>query len=612
MTKINEKQFISQFTGSGIDINQLSEETKQALEGAGVDLSKLDTNKDGVIKGKKELSNLFAIVDSFDTVTDRTIDTTYGQDLKTVGGLVNDALLNELSRNISQAQISGPHRAVAPKEKASVTNNENDLSSLPPTFDKDYFLKLADAPADQLKSWYHQQAGQDSKFIDNIRTNYSEVFNNAKMSTSEKARLDKLGDQLQKFQNERSSAWATEKYSKPTQNEIAKGFIDRIQIAEQKNGPEGRQAEINKIMQDIQFLAASGKGKADKVYSKAMGALQQAMKHEYSNSYAKGGKLNTIPRSELINAAARLEGSGSAAVKADLIKDMLQQRHAQKVVDVAAYFDGNMPKEMVKILAENSLDKVKANDLLSKLEKFEKVPGQAVLALQRFKDLTTKSTDEHYPGASIETLIKSDPGGLVHEFELMARDPKRPEVRQLLNQSLDAVYRAHRKDPQTAADLVGEMLADTAKDLAASAKKRPIDADLQREIQDHGHRVGYLLESAKHMVSTISQDEKKKIDEGAFIAGIFTKAVSKLTGFTGIGEVGDEVIGDMKKSEYSKVEQWQDGVEKGYFRIIDTVFYAGKPNARSGDSVDEFSKDLQTIYEEVRKGKATYDEVLQR
>jgi hypothetical protein len=114
------------------------------------------------------------------------------------------------------------------------------------------------------------------------------------------------------------------------------------------------------------------------------------------------------------------------------------------------------------------------------------------------------------------------------------------------------------------------------------------------------------------MVDTIARDKQKKIDEGAFIAGIFTSAVSKLTGFTGIGKVGDEVIGDLKASEYEGVKQWQTGVEKGYFRILDTVFYADQPNSRGGTNAIEFSEDLQSIYSEVMSGMSSYTDVQRR
>lgn len=611
MTKIYERQFINQFTGgdAGIDINQLSEETKKVLEGAGVDLSEMDSNHDGIIKGKKELSQLFKVVDGFDSATDRKIETTYDKNMPTVGGLVNKALVEEFNRSASMARMTGPKHKGTAGEKTAASASASDLSSLPPTFDKGFYLKLAEAPEDELRLWYHEQARQDPKFVGNVRECYTEVFNNAKLNGSEKAKLDKLGDRLQQFQNERSGAWAMEKYGKQSQNEMAKGFIDRIQIAEQKSGAAGRRAEINEILEDLQFLSVSQRGKSGKAYAKALVGLKQAMLHQYPE----GGKLvDAMPRAEVIDAAERLQGAGSAAVKADLIKVMLQNRPtAQQMTDLTAQFGGRLPKEMLKIIAENSLDKDKADDLLKKLEKFEKVPGQAKEALEKVKSLTTGISDEKYPGGFIEGLLQSDPGGIAREFEAMARDPKNPD-KMMLDHALTAVYRAHRTDPQKAADLVGEMLGKATEELAAVSQKRPFDDDQIREIKNYGHGVGFLLESAKNMVKTISEDKKAVIDEGAFIAGIFSKAVSKLTNFPGIKEVGDEVISGLKDKEYKQVDKWQMGVESGYFQLLDTIIYAGKPDSRSGPKKEDFDKDLQFIYDDIRDGMASHAELQAR
>jgi hypothetical protein len=110
------------------------------------------------------------------------------------------------------------------------------------------------------------------------------------------------------------------------------------------------------------------------------------------------------------------------------------------------------------------------------------------------------------------------------------------------------------------------------------------------------------------MVKTISEDKKAQIDEGAFIAGIFTKAVSKLTRFPGIDKVGEEVIGDLKNKEYKQVDQWQKGIEDGYFKLLDTIFYTGEPSSKHGTR-EEFAKDLQSIYDEVNNGMQSHDQL---
>ncbi len=116
MTKITKEQFINQFSGKeGIDVNDLSTDTNAFFEKLGIlpELTKI-AGKDGKIKGSKELSELFKVVDNFDQNGSRTsFDTTFQQEIPTPSGIINDALKSEFNRNLTAARMNGPRSVYA-------------------------------------------------------------------------------------------------------------------------------------------------------------------------------------------------------------------------------------------------------------------------------------------------------------------------------------------------------------------------------------------------------------------------------------------------------------------------------------------------------------------
>jgi hypothetical protein len=113
MTRISKEQFISEFQ-NGIDVNQMSEETKNALENVGIKEKQLAgiAGKDGKIE-QKELERLYNAVDRFDNKkVDGHIEAYVNVPrvgfLPTPQGEAYIALQSDLARNITQAQIGGP------------------------------------------------------------------------------------------------------------------------------------------------------------------------------------------------------------------------------------------------------------------------------------------------------------------------------------------------------------------------------------------------------------------------------------------------------------------------------------------------------------------------
>ncbi|MCI0412905.1 hypothetical protein L0222_08910 [bacterium] len=482
------------------------------------------------------------------------------------------------------------HAKIAQQNLAKQLPAKDDSLSNP-KFDKEFYNKLGDMPDQDLKKWFNENP-QHHK---NLRENYSKL-GQQKMDSKTEQKMEKLGDRFQKLHDERWSEGVSKQYESKSKDQISKEIVDRVQDAEKRGGADGRRDEIKTITSEMRLLAGkSGKN----VYDNAMGGFQKAIQHKEQYSYRNEFK-QTIPLSEVVDGVEKLSGPGSTDVKTDMIKAMMN-KPSPKQAEALSFELKGVPKEMVKVLVDNSLDKEKADDVMKKLEKFEKFPGQAKAVMEKAKSLTSKIENQTYPGAYVERLMKTDPSGIASEMQGRSRIPGNER---LLDRSLNSIYHAYRKDPQKAADVVGSMLGDTAKEFSTAARQRPLDTD---KIEKLGQSTGYLLESAKGMVKTMAEDKNKLIDEGAFIAGIFTKAVSKLTKFPGIEEVSKEVIGGQQGKEEKAVKEWQQDVETKYTKLLNGIFESGRPSSAGGSAeMEAFEADRRRYHEAIRHGKADY------
>lgn len=110
MSKVTRSDFINQFSKGGIDVDEMSADTKATLGKLGI-LSELTeiAGKDGKIKGTKELSELFKVIDNFDQNGSRnSFDTTFTQGVPTPSGSLNDVLKSEFNRKLTAARMNGP------------------------------------------------------------------------------------------------------------------------------------------------------------------------------------------------------------------------------------------------------------------------------------------------------------------------------------------------------------------------------------------------------------------------------------------------------------------------------------------------------------------------
>lgn len=113
MTRINRDQFRNEFQ-SGIDIDSLSDETKAALNKAGITDRKLAeiAQGDGKIEGK-ELDQLFNAMDSFDNQPSDGYIVPYlniaqNVDVRTPTGEAYELLKSELHHSLTRSRMNGP------------------------------------------------------------------------------------------------------------------------------------------------------------------------------------------------------------------------------------------------------------------------------------------------------------------------------------------------------------------------------------------------------------------------------------------------------------------------------------------------------------------------
>jgi len=109
MTRINREQFRNQFQ-SGININTLSEETKAALENAGISKARLKEIAHGDSKIEAaELEELFNVMDSFDMQpSDGYLNNSLNPGIPTPTGEAYDRLKSEYDRNLAINILRGP------------------------------------------------------------------------------------------------------------------------------------------------------------------------------------------------------------------------------------------------------------------------------------------------------------------------------------------------------------------------------------------------------------------------------------------------------------------------------------------------------------------------
>jgi hypothetical protein len=218
-------------------------------------------------------------------------------------------------------------------------------------------------------------------------------------------------------------------------------------------------------------------------------------------------------------------------------------------------------------------------------------PGSGV-AKAHFLKLAMETYKDPIPGVLAEKLLRSDPNGVVKELEYMSERSR--EDRQILDKALGKMMHHYADKPDEAADALGTILGTSAREYAEAALAEPPDMETVSKLS---HQVGYLLRASEQAVAGLGKAAKKKIDQGAFIARVFTKGVSMLSGVKQIDSLGKKGIDFLKGREYKQVDQWEKGITSSYRDLMQQIFLVREPNSGAGSAAMEAFKDRQNIYE---------------
>lgn len=446
------------------------------------------------------------------------------------GGIDKDeqAVLNALEQGTQFEVRHGTEKATLSPQEVRFPTAASEPDIHEQNLDKTFLLRLADASPEEVRSWYTAHPEQRSQ----IREAFNAAFQSA--SPSEQVKLEKLGNQLQRLQDERNIGSAQDHYKNRSIADIAQEFVSKVTEAQ---SADAREAAIKAIAEDLRLLAFTSKGAGGRrLEERVYQALAQALEHKQA-VYGQTHGSRSLPAFQLADAVAELQGPGSAEVKAQLAKIILEKDNL--VVD------------------SNPRDKANVH------------------------------------GGMLEKLLKSDPLGVTNALEYMA-DRNPGENRLLLNRALESVALRYADKPDAAADALGEILGGATRQYADGFLEKPRNQD---KINKLGHNMGYLLRAAEKTVDQLAKNEKLKIDKGAFIVKVFSKGVSKLSGVKAIDKFAGKAIDYQAKKEKKEVEQWQKGIVSGYHKLMSEIFMSHEPGGGSAtDAAQEF-QDRQNDFE---------------
>ncbi|PIQ23256.1 hypothetical protein COW36_18830 [bacterium (Candidatus Blackallbacteria) CG17_big_fil_post_rev_8_21_14_2_50_48_46] len=251
-----------------------------------------------------------------------------------------------------------------------------------------------------------------------------------------------------------------------------------------------------------------------------------------------------------------------------------------------------------------SIPAVELAEALSEL----KGPGSAQVKARMIKmaqdtenlSVAFKASEKKWvKGGISEMLLKSDPIGIANELEFQA-DRNRGKDSLLLNRSLDSIVEKNPENPDQAADTLGEILGNATREYADAILESPPD---QKKIDKLSHQMGYLLRATEKTIEKLAKSEKAKVDQGAFIAKVFSKGVSKLSGVKGIETLLNKGIDTQAKREKNQVENWQKGIVSSYQVLMNQIFMAHEPGGGSAtEDVEEFQQRQNNFETAFQKG----------
>lgn len=211
--------------------------------------------------------------------------------------------------------------------------------------------------------------------------------------------------------------------------------------------------------------------------------------------------------------------------------------------------------------------------------------------------------EKNPPARVVENILRSDKTG--GTLDVLEGSSMRSVG--LLNRALTDIAHVHAKDPKEAAEAMSDILAPFAARVAQASMAKPYDKE---KFEASSNELGQALGAVENAIDDLADDEKKKIDDGAFIAKVFTKGVALVTKALGAGEAGEKfekyankAIDWEKGREYKGVEKWQNGLKDGAGQLIDKSMQLSGGNDRA--LFRERERIMETFFDEgYRKARA--------
>jgi hypothetical protein len=380
--------------------------------------------------------------------------------------------------------------------------------------DPAYIRHLASLSKDDLRAWYQKATPAERDQVKQAMWEHGgEIFGKDPKGDAFIANYNGL-------QDENNQAWAAQTYKGMSEEEIKNDIIEKV------NPPHNNAAEV---MHHLQLLEGGG-AKSEGIAKKYERALAAAMNQQVPNQYAKGGHVDAIATSDLVEAAAQTDGPGSAELKGQMVKMLYDEYKTSKEV-----VTGKFPQIEKKTVVESNP-----------------------------------------PPQYVEKLLRSDPAGVLGVIE-----GESFQDTGLVNRAISDVAKAHANDPDGAAAALGDILAPAAAEVAKAAAGDLKNPEDEKRFRSASLVLGTALGAVQNAYADLADDAKKKVDEGAFIVNVFAKGVSKLTGLP-VDKAAEKLTKSLAGIEKDDINTRQQKLQKAAGDMIADAFKGAGAKTKVG------------------------------
>lgn len=425
----------------------------------------------------------------------------------------------------------------------------------PRLIDQEFALGLAKKSPEELRAWYQNST-------DAMKSKLKSVIwkmGSSTLTKSQRSDMKSLIANLNDLQTVHNRDWATQHYGK---------LDDRQLLFEVSN------TKPQQLMEDLRNLSTGGQA-ANLVRKRMVEMIEIGMRTQTPRT-SPLQDLSMVSAGDIMDAAHRLKGPGSAAVKAEMAGAMFR-RTAGHAANLYRY-----PKKPAGRGVDTAVYKART-------KKIDETRAAWV------KERLVKEAP-HYA-----RLLESDPAGVVREMENISRNPGNAR---LMPEVFTAIAKhEYGKDPKKGGEALGRIVGAVATDYAREVSEKDPN---WTQAKARGNDLGTALAAAEIAIDNVATSEREKIAFGAKIVGfaVDTLKDSGIPGAEQIGKAGGKAIAWQQKFENGEVNRWQRGIQESFEDIIretyDNVGYfrGHAPESREG-RIHENGQDVyETTYQE--------------